>query len=134
MKWDVGTPLKILRKSPVTRELFREYAEASSDKNPIHLEDAVAKEMGLPGVIMHGMLSMAFMADHVCANFPEGDFRLIRLKSRFRKVTFPDDELTCGGRVKEVHGEKLRLSLWIKNQKAETTTDGEAEVERVSPG
>lgn len=131
MKWDVGVKLRTLRKSPVTRELFREYAEASSDQNPIHLEDAVAKEMGLQGVIMHGMLSMAFMADHVCANFPEDNFRLIRLKSRFRKVTFPGDELTCGGQVKKVHGKKLHLSLWIKNQKAETTTDGEAEVEKV---
>lgn len=42
-----------------TREDLVRYAGASGDFNPIHYRDDVAAEMGLPGVLAHGMLTMA---------------------------------------------------------------------------
>jgi len=44
----------------VTVEQIRQYAEASGDRNPIHLDETFARSAGLPGVIAHGMLTMAF--------------------------------------------------------------------------
>lgn len=129
MSWGVGQPLKAVVKPAITREQLVEYAEASGDKNPIHLDEAFAKEAGFPSVIVHGMLSMAFLADVVGANFPEHAYRLVRMKTRFRKVTFPGDVLTCDGKVKSVTPEgRLVVSLAATNQKGELTTDGEAEV------
>src|SRR5437588_679307 len=104
MSWEEGQTLKVLKKPPITREQLREYAEASSDLNPIHLDESVAKSAGYPTVIVHGMISMAFMADHVLYNFPEKEYRLERLKTRFKKVTFPGDELTCSGEIKKILG------------------------------
>lgn len=42
----------------ITRDTLVRYAGASGDFNPIHYNDTVATEAGLPGVIAHGMLTM----------------------------------------------------------------------------
>jgi acyl dehydratase len=41
-----------------TRDSLVRYAGASGDFNPIHYRDDVATEVGLPGVLAHGMLTM----------------------------------------------------------------------------
>ena len=133
MNWDVGQVLKTSVKPPISRDHLRAYAKASGDSNEIHLEDQFAKEAGFPSVIVHGMLSMAFMADNCLHNFPASQYRVIKIGTRFRKVTFPGDVLECGGTVKKVlENGNLAVSLWIKNQKGETTTDGEAEIQIIS--
>ncbi|MGA8247668.1 MAG: MaoC/PaaZ C-terminal domain-containing protein [Nocardioides sp.] len=50
---------------PVTREALVAYAAASGDHNPIHQDDEVARSVGLPGVIAHGMFTMALAARYV---------------------------------------------------------------------
>ncbi|HKJ11319.1 MAG TPA: MaoC/PaaZ C-terminal domain-containing protein [Ornithinimicrobium sp.] len=49
----------------VDRDRLREYAEASGDRNPIHLDEQAARAVGLPGVIAHGMWTMGAAADVV---------------------------------------------------------------------
>ena len=128
-KWQAGTALKPLEKPEIVREQLRAYADVSGDVNPIHLDEAFAKEAGFPSVIVHGMISMAFMGDHIRFNFPESEFKLARMRTRFRKVTFPGDRLTCEGEVKKLNDNNgLTVILRIKNQKNETTTDGEADL------
>jgi acyl dehydratase len=46
------------------------YAEAAGDPNPIHQDDAVARSVGLPGVIAHGMYTMALAARAVSLWYP----------------------------------------------------------------
>ena len=46
----------------VTREALVAYAAASGDHNPIHQDDDVARSVGLPGVIAHGMYTLALAA------------------------------------------------------------------------
>lgn len=128
-----GQKLKPLQKPPFTREQLHEYADASGDRNPIHLDEAFAKEAGFPSVIVHGMLSMAYLADHLRYNFPQGQFALQRYKSRFRKVTYPGDVLTCEGEIKSIFPDgAIVVSVRAKNQKGETTIDGEAELKPLS--
>lgn len=54
----------------VTRADLVRYAEASGDHNPIHQDDDVARSVGLPGVIAHGMYTMALAARAVATWFP----------------------------------------------------------------
>lgn len=49
----------------VSRDSLVRYAGASGDFNPIHYRDDVAKEVGLPGVLAHGMLTMGIAAQPV---------------------------------------------------------------------
>jgi len=54
----------------VTRADLVAYAAASGDHNPIHQDEAVATSVGLPGVIAHGMYTMALAARAVEEWFP----------------------------------------------------------------
>lgn len=129
MPWNAGQVLEPLNKPPITREQLRDYAAASGDNNPIHLDENFAKQAGFPSVIVHGMISMAFQADHLQKNFPADHYKVVRMKTRFRKVTFPGDVLKCEGSVKKVKEDgALVVSLLTRNQNGEVTSDGEAEV------
>jgi acyl dehydratase len=87
----------------VTRATLVRYAGASLDFNPIHWSDRVAAKVGLPGVIAHGMYTMALVGRAVTTW--AGDPAAVREVSvRFtRPVVVPDDdtgvEVTVSGRV-----------------------------------
>jgi acyl dehydratase len=85
-----------------TREQIAAYAEASGDRNPIHLDDDFARSVGLPGVIAHGMLQMGLLAR--VAGDPA---RLRRLSCRFAGMVRPGDTVTFRGRQK---GTEVELS------------------------
>ncbi len=57
--WKLGDELEERTTPPIGRDQLRKYAEASGDPNPIHLSDEAAEAAGLPGVIAHGMLTVA---------------------------------------------------------------------------
>ena len=71
------------------------YAEASGDRNPIHVDENVAKMAGLPGIIVHGLCTMAFtskvMIDQLCDGDPT---RLKRLRVRFSRPVRPGQAIT----------------------------------------
>lgn len=131
MNWEAGQPLHVLTKPPITRQQLRDYAAASGDNNPIHLDEAFAQEAGFPSVIVHGMISMAYLGDHLQFNFPPSQYHVHKFKARFRKVTFPGDVLSCEGKIKRVEGGRYWVSLHTRNQRGEITTEGEAEVSRM---
>jgi acyl dehydratase len=73
----------------------RRYSEASGDPMPIHLDDDFAKAMGLPGIIVHGLCTMAFCSRAVVAEFCADDpTRLRRLACRFSKIVQPREVIT----------------------------------------
>ncbi|HEX2149579.1 MAG TPA: MaoC/PaaZ C-terminal domain-containing protein [Actinomycetota bacterium] len=70
------------------------YADASGDHNPIHLDPAAAREAGFPGVILHGMCTMAFAAKAVVEHLAAGDPGRVRLISvEFARPVFPGQSL-----------------------------------------
>jgi acyl dehydratase len=75
-------------------QTFR-YSEASGDTVPIHLDDEFAKSVGLPGIIIHGLCTMAFTSWAAIENLAGGDpTRLKRLAVRFSKPVLPGQEIT----------------------------------------
>lgn len=77
------------RSVTITREQISAYAEASGDRNPIHLDDEFARSVGLPGVIAHGMLLMGLMASTV--GHPS---ELRQISVRFGGIVLPGDTIT----------------------------------------
>ncbi len=76
----------------VTRADLVRYAGASGDFNPIHWSDRVATKVGLPGVIAHGMFTMALVGRAVTtwAGSPDA---VVEYGVRFtRPVVVPDDD------------------------------------------
>ena len=101
----VGDELPPLEVRVRRADLVR-YAGASLDFNPIHWNEKVADEVGLPGVIAHGMLTMA-IAGRLVTNWLDDPSAVVEYGARFvRPVVVPNDadgalvELT--GKVKEV--------------------------------
>jgi acyl dehydratase len=88
---DVGDELPPLSVRVTRADLVR-YAGASGDFNPIHWSDRVATSAGLPGVIAHGMLTMA-LAGRLVTDWA-GDPGAVRSYGvRFtRPVVVPDDD------------------------------------------
>jgi len=89
-----GEPLfKVVQ--TIDRDQTYRYAEASGDRNPIHVDEGVAKMAGLPGIIVHGLCTMAFTSkvaiDKLCAGDPT---RLKRLHVRFSRPVLPGQTIT----------------------------------------
>lgn len=75
----------------VTRADLLAYANASGDQNPIHQDLGVALSVGLPGVIAHGMFTLALAARYVDEHLGEPG-RIAELGAKFTKpVVVPDD-------------------------------------------
>lgn len=75
-------------------QTFR-YSEASGDRGAYHLHDEVARSVGLPGIIVHGLCTMAFTARAVVALACGDDStRLKRLAVRFSRPVRPGQQLT----------------------------------------
>ena len=115
----------------VTVEQIRQYAEASGDRNPIHLDETFARSAGLPGVIAHGMLTMAF-ANQMVTDWL-GDRGLLKsLQGRFAGMVRPGDDVTCSASVASKDDETRRvvINLVVTNQRGEKVFNkGVAEAE-----
>ncbi|TMC47629.1 MAG: dehydratase [Chloroflexi bacterium] len=125
-----GQPLPPLTKQ-VTVEQIQRYAEASGDRNPIHLDETFARSAGLPGVIAHGMLTMAF-ANQMVTDWLGDRSLLKRLQGRFAGMVLPGDEVTCTGSValKDEDGRRVVINLVVTNQRGERVFNkGVAEAE-----
>lgn len=71
------------------------YAEASGDHNPIHLDPEVAKLVGLPGVINHGLGTLAAVSGGLVDHLVGGDpGRLVRFQARFTAPVTPGEVLS----------------------------------------
>jgi acyl dehydratase len=76
----------------ITRADLVRYAGASGDFNPIHWSDRVARSVGLPGVVAHGMLTMA-LAGRAVSTWVGDPTRVVDFSVRFtRPVVVPDDD------------------------------------------
>jgi acyl dehydratase len=103
-RWSVGDELEERKLSPIDRMRLIKYAGASGDFNPIHLVDEAAAEAGLPGIIAHGMLTVATMGLLFSPYLEYGYVKTFR--SRFSGMVFLDDVLRVGGRVSSVEETK----------------------------
>ncbi len=77
---------------PITRLSLVRYAGASGDFNVIHWNERVARSVGLPDVIAHGMLTMA-EAVRVVTDWVGDPGAVLAYSVRFtRPVVVPDDD------------------------------------------
>ena len=101
----------------VTRADLVRYAGASGDFNPIHWSDRVATSVGLPGVIAHGMFTMA-LAARALDTWAGAPGRVLELGCKFTKpVVVPDDEdgveVEVAGTVKNLTEDGVHIALEV---------------------
>src|SRR5262245_60477233 len=124
----VGQELPPLEKGPITRDDLKAYAAASGDPNPMHIDDEFARNAGYSGVFAHGMLSMGYLAEFLVQAGGVGSVR--RFRTRFAKLTWPGEVITCRGRVTDVSDEagerRVACEIWTENQEGERKLVGSA--------
>ena len=125
-----GQEIPSLLKTPTPQQLVM-WAGASGDYNPIHYDKDFALSKNLRGVVVHGQLVTAFLAQMLTHWMGNGFLR--KLSVSYKGMNFPGDTITCRGVVsgKAVEEGKRRVSLdiWAENPRGEKTVVGLAVVE-----
>jgi acyl dehydratase len=91
------------------RYLTYRYAGASGDFNPIHIDEAFATSVGLPGRILHGLWTMAQVA-RAQTEAGGGPQSLKRLAVQFRGMGLPEQEITITSAVREERDGEIVVS------------------------
>ena len=105
------------------------YAEASGDRNPIHVDDDAAKAVGLPGVILHGMCTMALCGRGVVDELAGGDpTRLRRLAVRFYRPVFPGSDLVTTLYEVGTEGDRRAVAFEASSAGKVVVRDGRADL------
>jgi len=124
----VGDMLPSLSLPPLTRAALALYSEASGDHNPIHVDVDFARAAGMPDVLAHGMLPMAWLGRLLTQWAPQRDLREFGV--RFSAMTFVGERITCTGRVidkQKRDGERVvKIEVKTTNEAGELKVVGDA--------
>jgi acyl dehydratase len=116
---ETGTQIPAVR-YPVTRLSLVKYCGASGDFNVIHWNERIARSVGLPDVIAHGMFTMA-QAGRFVTDWAGPDATLTEFGVRFSSmVVVPDDEfgatIEVSGQVQEkLDGNRVTIGLTARS-------------------
>lgn len=124
----------------VTAHMVELFAEATGDRNPVHLDEEFAAKTKFGGRIAHGMLTAGFVSAAIASKLPGPGSIYMGQTLRFTRPVKLGDTVTVKLEVIEIIAEKkrVRLSTVCTNQNGETVMEGEATVmvpgERAPPG
>jgi acyl dehydratase len=122
--------VKVDLKVTPDKYLPHRYAGASGDFNPIHIDPEFAKQVGLPGNILHGLYTMSQVA-RANVQAAGGDPRkLRRLSVQFRGMGFPEQEISVTGEVKEDRDDTVVIDTVAEQGGNQIIRNAEAELER----
>ena len=110
-------------------DLTKRYAAASGDPNPIHTDPEFAKNVGLPGIILHGLWTMAQVARANTAAAGGDPRSLKRMEVQFRGMGFPEQEIKVTGTVKEERDGRLVVDTVAEQSGNQIIRNAEAEIE-----
>ena len=112
----------------ITAEMIEQFAGATGDHNPIHLDEDYAKGTLFKARVAHGMLLGGVLSGILGTRFPGIGTIYLSQTLKFLKPTFIGDEITFCLKVLELFKEKkrVRLETVCLNQRGETVLTGEA--------
>jgi hydroxyacyl-ACP dehydratase HTD2-like protein with hotdog domain len=126
-----GFELPALVKYPTTMQLVK-YAGASGDYYQINYDKDFAVANGLPGVIVHGWLALAFLGRMV-TDWLGDSGTLVRLNGSYRGINKVHEDIICNGKVTKKYTEEdkhlVRIEIWAENPTGEKTVTGFAVVD-----
>ena len=125
---DQGDTIPELRVTP-DKYLPHRYAGASGDFNPIHIDPDFAKQVGLPGNILHGLYAMAQVARANAGAAGDDPRKLKRLSVQFRGMGFPEQEIVVTGTVREVRDGRAVIDTQAEQDGNRIIRNAEAEIE-----
>ena len=122
-----GESIPELRVTP-DRYLPHRYAGASGDFNPIHLDADFARQVGLPGNILHGLYTMAQVARGMVAAAGGDPRSLRRLAVQFRGMALPEQEIVVRGTVRSAEDGRVLIETVAEQAGTQIVRNAEAEL------
>jgi acyl dehydratase len=124
--FEAGSHIPELRVTP-DKYLTVRYAGASGDFNPIHIDDELARAVGLPGRILHGLWTMAQVAraQTEAAGGPE---HLKRMSVQFRGIGIPEQEIVVSGVVRDAADGRAIVDTVAEQSGNQIVRNAEAEL------
>ncbi|MCX7654087.1 MAG: MaoC family dehydratase [Fervidobacterium sp.] len=115
-------------KKTVTDEMVKLFAEATGDKNPVHLDEEFAKNTIFKGRIAHGVLSLGIISAVLGMEFPGAGTIYLMQNAKFKKPVYVGEEVTVKLIVKEIDKEKRRVLLdtFVIKENGDNAIEGEA--------
>ncbi len=112
----------------VTSDMVQLFAEATGDKNPVHLDEDYAKRTIFGKRIAHGILSLGLISAVLGVEFPGAGTIYLMQNAKFKRPVYVSEEVTVKLTVKEIDQEKSRLLLSTEVVKEDGTLalEGEA--------
>lgn len=127
-KIEVGHSLTTITKSPISRLQLAQFAAASDDFSPLHLDDEYAKGAGFGSVFVPGLIALG-IAEEALAGFGN-NINIVSLSGTFQRLIWPGDTLSAKGvilRRYQSHSEhRAQFAVWVENQNGEVVMKGQA--------
>jgi acyl dehydratase len=123
----IGSSIPFLAKHPSTRQEVR-WAGATEAFHEIHYDKDFAQSHGLPGVVVHGGLLNAFLAE-MLSKWVGDDGYVRKMASNYRGMALVGENVTCRGIVTKKYGfHFVECQVWVENPKKEKIVEGTAVV------
>lgn len=126
-KVSVGDELKLLEFGPVTTEDFVRWTAAVDDYNPIHYDQEIAKNNGLPNVIMQGPYKLSLMI-RALEEWVGKLGCVTSISCKYTSMDVPGNVLTFAITVTDVGTDEISCKWQCTNQKEAVTATGNAKV------
>lgn len=119
-----------------SQEDVANFAKASGDHNPIHLDDEFAKKTIFKRRIIHGFLGASIFSKVFGTLFPGSGTIYLKQDLKFLKPMFADETYWAHFDIVDVNVEKKRalVKTVIRDQNQETTITGEALIQNDAIG
>ncbi len=119
-------------KKSITLDLIKDYAEASGDFNPIHIDKEFGLKSQFKNNIAHGMMIASSISELMYKNFGENWSKNGKMKIKFKLPIFPNDEITTEGTIKKTEevsqGTLIKCNITVKNHHDQIAISGETAV------
>ena len=116
---------------PIRIEDIRTIMDVMDDVNPVHVDEELVKQLGLPGLVNQGPANVGYCVN-MLLRWAGDPAALKRLSFRFRSISSPGDELTATAQVLERRpsedGETVECEFWLDKQGGERVLDGTAQL------
>ncbi|MBI62735.1 MAG: hypothetical protein CL775_01720 [Chloroflexi bacterium] len=107
----VKTKLEII----ITQNMIDDYAEASKDYNPIHIDEEFAKKSIFKSRIAHGMLTLSIVMEFIYKNFNKEWYNNSTLETRFKNPVYPNEKLIIEYDLNKLPNNKIIVKCHKEN-------------------
>lgn len=98
----------------ITNEKIKEFAMSIGDTNPIHYDSKKAKEIGLEGIIIPGIMIGGFASAAIASEIPMA--RVVKLEMRFKKPLYAGSQLLIKCSASRMNEQLIEIRVTVGNK------------------